>query len=60
VRYVEVGSLSRRDVAGRNHFRFSGRIGGRALTPGTYRLAVTPRSGRFTGKPDIVGFTIIR
>lgn len=38
-RYVAVkGSFTRAGTAGLNRFRFSGRIGGKALRPGRYRL----------------------
>jgi hypothetical protein len=38
-RYVRVaGGFSRRGRAGRNRFRFSGRVKGHALAPGRYRL----------------------
>jgi FG-GAP-like repeat len=38
------GNFTHRDVAGTNHFHFTGRIGGRALSPGSYRLNATPKS----------------
>jgi hypothetical protein len=38
------GNFTHHDVAGANHFHFTGRIGGRALSPGRYRLNATPRS----------------
>ena len=46
-RYVRVsGSFTRNRGAGRDRFTFSGRMGGRALKPGRYRLLVTPGAGR--------------
>ncbi|MDX6670686.1 MAG: hypothetical protein QOI91_1049 [Solirubrobacteraceae bacterium] len=43
-RFVPVrGSFSHRDAAGADRFRFTGRLGGRALAPGDYRLGATPR-----------------
>jgi hypothetical protein len=32
-------------VAGSNSFRFSGRVGGKRLAPGKYRLTATPADG---------------
>jgi hypothetical protein len=40
-RYVAVGSISASRVAGRGTLKFSGRIGGRALKPGSYRASLT-------------------
>jgi hypothetical protein len=46
-RYVRVsGSFARTRGAGTDRFTFSGRMGGRALKPGRYRLLVTPGAGR--------------
>jgi DNA-binding beta-propeller fold protein YncE len=43
-RFVAVrGSFRHADVAGANDFRFTGRIGGRALKPGKYRLDATAK-----------------
>jgi hypothetical protein len=38
------GQFTHQDVPGTNRFHFTGRIGGRALTPGKYRLNATPKS----------------
>jgi DNA-binding beta-propeller fold protein YncE len=40
-RWVTAGTLRRSGLPGPNRVRFSGRIGGRALRPGAYRLIVT-------------------
>ena len=41
-RYVKLrGSIKHKGKAGNNSVRFSGRLGGRALTPNRYRLTVT-------------------
>ncbi len=40
------GSFTRNRGAGTDRFTFSGRIGGRALKPGRYRLLATPGAGR--------------
>lgn len=46
-RYVRVsGSFTRNRGAGTDRFTFSGRIGGRALKPGRYRLLATSGAGR--------------
>ena len=46
---------------GQNSFRFSGRLGGKKLRPGRYRLVATPRdSAGNRGKPARKKFRIIR
>jgi hypothetical protein len=57
--YVKVGSWSRRDGAGANTFRFSGRIARRALPRGYYRLQATPLFGGRTGLGAAASFRII-
>ena len=43
-RYAPVrGSFTHADNTGTNHFRFSGRIAGKTLKPGNYRLDAAPR-----------------
>jgi hypothetical protein len=54
------GSFSRRAAAGPNRFRFTGRIGGRTLPPGSYRLRATPRNTAGAGPTRTVGFRIVR
>ncbi len=49
------GSFSQAGAAGAGHFRFSGRLGGRALKPGAYRLL-----GEAGGASKTVSFTILR
>ena len=44
-RWVLVGRFTRTGVSGRNRVRFSGRVGGRALPPGSYRLIATSAGG---------------
>ncbi len=44
-RFALVGSAQHAGVAGTNRFRLTGRVGGRALRPGRYRLVVTARVG---------------
>ena len=50
-RYVKAGSFSHADTAGANRFRFSGRVGGRKLKPGAYRLRAVPRTSAGAGRP---------
>jgi uncharacterized delta-60 repeat protein len=59
-RYVAAGSLRRAGRPGANRVAFSGRIGRRALRPGTYRLvvsAVDAAGNRATARPR--GFRIV-
>jgi hypothetical protein len=61
VRFVRVpGSFSRTARAGGNAFRFTGRLRGRALSAGRYRLVATPRAGGRSGAPAHAGFRIVR
>lgn len=54
------GSFSRRRTAGADRFRFTGRMAGKRLAVGRYRLTVTPRAGGISGKPARATFTIRR
>jgi len=54
------GSFTRSANAGANRLRFSGRIGGRRLTRGSYRLVATPRANGVSGTPVSRGFRISR
>ncbi len=54
------GSFSRTGVAGTNSFHFTGRLRGRKLKPGRYRLVATPSAGGKRGKPTSTGFRIVR
>jgi uncharacterized delta-60 repeat protein len=59
-RFVGVrGSFSHVDVAGKNSFRFTGRVRGKALKPGPYRLDARPRAGGKVGKTVSVRFRIL-
>jgi hypothetical protein len=42
--YSRVGSFIHQDAAGSVRFRFTGRVGGRTLKPGTYRLEAVARN----------------
>jgi hypothetical protein len=54
------GSFSRSGVAGKNSFHFTGRLNGRKLKPGRYRLVATPSAGGKKGKSISTGFRIVR
>jgi hypothetical protein len=59
-RWVNVaGSFSRAGAIGVNRFRFTGRLGGKRLRPGAYRLVITPQTGVQPGKPVRIGFHIV-
>jgi hypothetical protein len=62
VRYVTVaGSLTRASRDGANSFRFAGRLGGRALLPGSYRLrAVATDLGGRRSVSKLVRFRIAK
>jgi len=60
-RYVRVtGSFTRTRAAGADRFTFTGRIGGRTLKPGSYRLVATPSASGRTGTAKRVSFRITR
>ena len=54
------GSFSRTGVAGQNSFHFTGRLNGRKLKAGRYRLVATPTAGGKKGKPTSARFRIVR
>jgi hypothetical protein len=54
------GSFTRIGGAGKNSFHFTGRLNGRKLKPGNYRLVATPTAGGKTGKSTSSGFRIVR
>jgi streptogramin lyase len=60
-RYVKRGTLSRRILAGgANSFRFSGRIGRRALAAGSYRItAVATDAGGLRSTPRRAKFRVV-
>jgi hypothetical protein len=59
-RYLSVGSFAHSDGVGRNSFHFTGRLRGRKLKAGKYRLAATPRANGVKGKTVTAGFRITR
>ncbi len=52
------GRFLRAANAGSNRLRFSGRVGGRALRPGSYRLLATARAGGAAGPTARAAFRI--
>jgi len=54
------GSFSRRRAAGAARFRFTGRLAGKRLSPGRYRVTATPISAGKKGKPAVAAFTVKR
>ncbi len=58
-RYIAVGGFTHADAAGANGFHFSGRIGGRKLGKGSYRLTATPSAGGLTGATLTASFKIV-
>jgi hypothetical protein len=61
-RFVKTGTLTRRDLAaGKRSVAFSGRIGRKALKPGSYRAVLTATdAGGKTSKPVQVAFRVVR
>jgi hypothetical protein len=56
-----VGSFSRAAAAGTNGVAFSGRIGRRRLSPGSYRLTITAKDAAGNvSKPKSIRFRIVR
>jgi hypothetical protein len=53
------GSFTRTGSAGPNRFRFMGRIGGRKLKPGDYRLLATPTANGVRGRATSARFHIV-
>lgn len=58
VRLVRLGGFSRPETAGPRAFRLSGRLGGKSLVPGAYRLQASPRAGGLTGATVSAAFRI--
>jgi hypothetical protein len=48
-RDVSVGSFTHSDLARRDSFHFTGRLGGRTLKPGSYKLRAFPTANGMTG-----------
>jgi hypothetical protein len=59
-RYKRTGSFTRNSTAGATRIKFSGRIGGRKLRPGSYRLTLIPIDAAGNrGAPRRVSFRIV-
>jgi hypothetical protein len=54
------GAITRSSRAGPDSFIFTGRIGGKRLGPGSYRLVATPTANGRTGTGQRVQFQIVR
>ena len=54
------GSFIRTGVASTNKFRFTGRLNGKRLAPGKYRLVATPTANGKTGRAASASFKIVR
>jgi hypothetical protein len=54
------GALTRRGISGANRMRFRGRVGGRRLAPGRYRLTAVARAGGPRSRPARTTFTVLR
>jgi hypothetical protein len=53
------GSLALNGNAGANHFRFRGRLAGRALGPGSYRLQAVAAAAGLSSQARVTAFRII-
>ena len=56
--YRNAGSFRHNDSDGVNRFHFSGRVNGRALAPGRYRLRAVPKDSAGSGPVAFHNFTI--
>jgi len=60
-RFVSVGAITSSGKSGRNTLRFDGRIGGRALAPGSYRATITATdAGRLRSTARTVSLRVVR
>ena len=53
------GSFTLAGLAGTNTFHFTGRLNGKRLAPGKYRLVATPKANGEIGSKATAAFTII-
>jgi hypothetical protein len=58
-RYPMLGSFTHLDTPGLNRFRFTGRLSGRKLKPGSYRLSASVLLGARPGRAVTAAFKII-
>ena len=56
----ELGSFTHNDEAGTNVFRFTGRVAGHTLAPGTYRLSAVATAGTATSAARTAAFKVTR
>jgi hypothetical protein len=54
------GNFTQSGIAGTNGFRFTGRIGGKALRPGRYKLAASPTANGRLGRSASASFRIVK
>jgi hypothetical protein len=59
-RFVHAGTLTRASGAGANHVAFSGRIGKRKLSTGSYRATLVASAGTARGLTKTLHFKIVR
>jgi hypothetical protein len=57
-KWIYVGNFRHHDLTGTNRLRFTGRVGGHALEPGTYRLKATASTAGRHSRPLTARFTI--
>ena len=57
-RYLGIGSFTHTDTAGANKLRFTGRIRGRRLAVGSYRLRAVPQNAAGLGPAAVVLFRV--
>jgi uncharacterized delta-60 repeat protein len=59
-RFKSVGGFKHADVAGRDSFHFTGRVRGRKLRPGSYRLRAVPSVAGVRGAAVTTAFRIVK
>jgi hypothetical protein len=59
-RTITVGRFSTSAVAGADTLRFSGRVGGKKLRPGTYELVANASDATGKSVPETTGFRIVK
>jgi CSLREA domain-containing protein len=57
--FTTVGSFTHRDAAGMNRFRFTGRVAGRPLGAGSYRMLVVARAGATKSALSTLRFSVL-
>jgi hypothetical protein len=59
-RYVSIGAFRRSSVAGFNTFTFTGRVNGRRLRNGRYKLQAVARTAAGSSRPVRANFRVVR